>query len=57
VSEDQADRPEGVLPGGDPDDVAEESTPGSEGDGPESGYTAQQSPQDASQEDAPADGA
>jgi hypothetical protein len=57
VSEHQADRPEGVLPGGDPDDVAEQSTPGSDGDGPEAGYTEQRSPEDASQEDAPADGA
>lgn len=29
----------GPLPGGEPDDVAEASTPGSDGDGPESGYT------------------
>jgi hypothetical protein len=39
VSQDAADRPDGVLPGGDPDDVAEQSTPGSEGDGPEDAYT------------------
>jgi hypothetical protein len=50
VSEQQAEHPEGVLPGGDPDDVAEESTPGSDGDGPEAGY--QESP-----EDEPTDGA
>jgi hypothetical protein len=56
VSEQQADRPEGVLPGGDPDDVAEQSTPGSDGDGPEAGYTAQRSSGDASQEDPTADG-
>lgn len=51
MSEHQAERPEGVLPDGDPDDVAEESTPGSDGDGPEAGYTAEQST-----EGAPADG-
>ncbi len=28
----------GPLPGGEPDDVAEQSTPGSDGDGPEAGY-------------------
>ena len=38
MSEKPTDRPEGVLPDGDPDDVAEESTPGSDGDGPEPGY-------------------
>lgn len=54
MSEDQ-ERPEGVLPGGDPDDVAEESTPGSEGDGPEDGYAAP-SADDTSPEDAPAGG-
>ncbi len=30
----------GPLPGGEPDDQAEGSTPGSDGDGPEAGYTA-----------------
>ncbi|GIG37401.1 hypothetical protein [Cellulomonas pakistanensis] len=39
MSQDPADRPDGVLPGGDPDDQAEQSTPGSDGDGPEPGYT------------------
>lgn len=38
MTEDQTDRPDGVLPGGDPDDAAEQSTPGSDGDGPEAGY-------------------
>jgi hypothetical protein len=38
VSDQPDDRPEGVLPGGAPDDDAQRSTPGSEGDGPESGY-------------------
>lgn len=52
MSQDHAERPEGVLPGGDPDDVAEESTPGSEGDGPEAGYTPQQSSEDAPSDDA-----
>lgn len=52
MSEHQAEHPEGVLPGGDPDDVAEESTPGSEGDGPETGYAPRESA-----EDEPADGA
>jgi hypothetical protein len=39
VSQDPADHPSGVLPGGDPDDVAGASTSGSDGDGPEAGYT------------------
>lgn len=39
MSQDPADRPSGPLPGGAPDEAAEESTPGSDGDGPESGYT------------------
>jgi|GEM_PF-2376177 len=38
MTQDPTDRPDGVLPGGDPDDVAEQSTPGSDGDGPEQGY-------------------
>ncbi|QZN86617.1 hypothetical protein [Cellulomonas sp. C5510] len=38
MSDKPTDRPEGLLPDGDPDDVAEASTPGSDGDGPESGY-------------------
>ncbi len=32
--------PSGLLPGGSPDDQAGQSTPGSDGDGPEPGYTA-----------------
>ncbi|MFF1531220.1 hypothetical protein [Cellulomonas sp. NPDC058312] len=40
MTQDPTDRPTGVLPDGDPDDTAEQSTPGSEGDGPESGYVA-----------------
>ncbi len=32
--------PTGPLPDGAPDDQAEGSTPGSDGDGPEAGYTA-----------------
>jgi hypothetical protein len=32
--------PDGPLSGGAPDDQAESSTPGSDGDGPEAGYTA-----------------
>ncbi|WP_454051480.1 hypothetical protein [Cellulomonas sp. Marseille-Q8402] len=56
MSEHQSDRPEGVLPGGDPDDVSQSSTPGSDGDGPEAGYAAPETSDDASQEDAPADG-
>lgn len=51
MSDDHA-RPEGVLPGGDPDDVAEESTPGSEGDGPEAGYTPEQSTEGSAGDDA-----
>lgn len=38
MNQDPADRPAGVLPGGAPDDDAEQSTPGSDGDGPEQGY-------------------
>ncbi len=38
MSQDPTERHDGPLPDGDPDDVAEESTPGSEGDGPESAY-------------------
>lgn len=38
MSDQPHDRPDGVLPGGDPDDAAERSTPGSDGDGPEPGY-------------------
>ncbi len=38
----------GVLPDGSPDDQAEQSTPGSDGDGPEPGYTA---PEDADGDD------
>ncbi|MBD3777961.1 MAG: hypothetical protein IE923_01675 [Micrococcales bacterium] len=41
MSDQPTDRPEGVLPDGDPDDVAEASTPGSEGDGPEAAYEAE----------------
>jgi hypothetical protein len=50
VSQEPADRPGGVLPGGDPDDVAEESTPGSEGDGPEESYTEPGSPEQGTDE-------
>jgi len=39
MTQDPSARPDGVLPGGDPDDVGEQSTPGSDGDGPEAGYT------------------
>jgi len=39
VTQDTTDQPSGPLPGGDPDDAAELSTPGSDGDGPEAGYT------------------
>ena len=41
MSDEPMDRPAGVLPDGDPDDVAEASTPGSEGDGPEAAYGAE----------------
>ena len=48
MSQDPTDRPTGVLPDGDPDDSAEQSTPGSEGDGPESGYEPPADDQDTS---------
>ncbi len=47
-SEDDRETGSGVLPGGSPDDQAEQSTPGSDGDGPEPGYAA---PEDADDHD------
>jgi hypothetical protein len=38
MTQDPNDQPTGPLPDGDPDDAAEQSTPGSEGDGPETSY-------------------
>lgn len=57
MSQDPTGRHDGPLPGGDPDDRAEQSTPGSDGDGPEAGYTGAEGTGDAAEGDAPpADG-
>ncbi len=47
MTQDPADHTDGPLPGGDPDDQAEQSTPGSDGDGPEAGYSGTEGADDA----------
>ncbi|NHT18210.1 hypothetical protein [Cellulomonas sp. IC4_254] len=54
MSQDPTEHTDGPLPDGDPDDRAEQSTPGSEGDGPEAGYTGTEGTEDAPEGDAPA---
>jgi len=56
MSHDPTEHPDGPLPGGDPDDRAEQSTPGSDGDGPEAGYTGTEGADDAPEGAGPADG-
>lgn len=54
MSQDPTEHPDGPLPDGAPDDQAEQSTPGSDGDGPEAGYTGTEGAHDAPEGDAPA---
>lgn len=56
MSHDPTEHPDGPLLGGDPDDRAEQSTPGSDGDGPEAGYTGTEGADDAPEGAGPADG-